>query len=265
MFKKQILLALLLVVSFLVSADGISVDAGLTPAQDRWIVRSQLRVLNMKNGTMESKVLNVPLVVAYGLTSNVAVMFRQNYISKSSGNGINRNGFNDPFLMVKVKLWRINAKNYTFGLAPSIGTNFPIGNSQISALKWNPELGLNASFRPPYWSFDMNLKRIFRSFSLNDFDIQNKVEQFNVAISRQFYLTEESIFALVPVLELGFNRDKVTSDINASYQSVLAPGFQIIFPSLVVEGLYQSYFMPSDEKEQTSTKRQLIIGLKWMF
>ncbi len=50
---------------------GISVDAGLTPPEDRWIVRTQFRYMERKNGpapmNKKMETYAFPVVVAYGL------------------------------------------------------------------------------------------------------------------------------------------------------------------------------------------------------
>ncbi len=63
------------------TAAGISVDAGLTPPEDRWIIRSQFRYMHRKNDPtpMNQKMdtYTFPLVVAYGFRPDLTLMIRQ--------------------------------------------------------------------------------------------------------------------------------------------------------------------------------------------
>ncbi|MHC4362719.1 MAG: hypothetical protein ACYSTZ_07820, partial [Planctomycetota bacterium] len=52
-------------------AAGISVDAGLTPPEDRWIIRNQVRYMTREDDptgmNREMSMYAFPIVVAYGL------------------------------------------------------------------------------------------------------------------------------------------------------------------------------------------------------
>ena len=113
---KKIITAsmLILFTSFYVQAGGISVDAGLTPGQDRWILRTQYRFMDMQNSTMNMRTQMVPLMIAYGLTSNYTIMARATYVNRIiyMNNVIYANGFNDPTVLLKVKVYRKNTVNY---------------------------------------------------------------------------------------------------------------------------------------------------------
>ncbi|MEX0980509.1 MAG: hypothetical protein WDZ47_00335, partial [Bacteroidales bacterium] len=62
------------------SGQGISVDAGLTPAQNRIIVRSQFRSMTMSNDMMTASTQMFPVVFAYGLRPGITVMARNMYV-----------------------------------------------------------------------------------------------------------------------------------------------------------------------------------------
>jgi len=74
---KNKFLSLTLLGAFLISfgtrtkAEGISVDAGLTPAQDRIVVRLQYRNILNQMGGNDMVMHMMPVVVAYGLTPDL--------------------------------------------------------------------------------------------------------------------------------------------------------------------------------------------------
>jgi hypothetical protein len=109
---------LFLAVASNVTADGISADAGLTPAQDKWIFRTQARYIkldndpSMMNQSMEMYMF--PMVVAYGLRSDLTLMFRQPYMKMNMNmtmsmaeNTTHSSGFGDLMVMAK---WRTTRK-----------------------------------------------------------------------------------------------------------------------------------------------------------
>ncbi len=68
-----------------VKGAGISVDAGLTPPEDRWILRNQLRYMTRKNDQTSmdrhTSIYKFPTVLAYGVTSDFSVMIGRRTIS----------------------------------------------------------------------------------------------------------------------------------------------------------------------------------------
>ncbi|MCH7947405.1 MAG: hypothetical protein IIC66_06350, partial [candidate division Zixibacteria bacterium] len=105
-----------------VSAAGISIDAGLTPAENRWIFRSQMRFMQRDNdpttAEREMKSYMLPVVVAYGIRSDLAIMIRQairrNEI-KMQGHSSTSTGLIDILLLAKYRLLRLNTPGYTIG------------------------------------------------------------------------------------------------------------------------------------------------------
>lgn len=255
--KKLRILFILLIAGLFAKADGISVDAGLTPAQDRWIVRSQFRVMNMNTGSMNHRNINMPVVIAYGLTPDLTLMFRDNYLWKNVNTVDKKSGLNDPFVLAKLKLLRINKPGYSLGIAPAIGSNLPLGNPLVSSQVWSPEIGLNASFRPFYWSIDLNLKHSFNNVMVKSSTVASQTDGLNIALSRQLYLHPESPFALVPVVEYGISQTVARNELPENVIQVIAPGFQVIFPRFVIEGLYQTFYQSGAQ-----IQNQFIFGIK---
>ncbi|MHC4708064.1 MAG: hypothetical protein ACYS8I_13380, partial [Planctomycetota bacterium] len=116
-------------------AAGISVDAGLTPPEDRWIIRNQVRYMQRKgdptpmNRKMDTYAF--PFVVAYGFRPDLTLMVRQSVKHRKmsmSGSVSRDTGLGDLFVLGKYKLYRRNTRKYTFGIASTLGLEFPTGD-----------------------------------------------------------------------------------------------------------------------------------------
>lgn len=135
--KIRIIFILIFFTSFSAQAGGISVDAGLTPGQDRWILRTQYRYMKMQNSNMTTQNHMVPLIIAYGVTSNFTLMARAMYINRiiTMNDAVQKRGFNDAFILLKYKVYRENTANYVIGIAPHFASNIPIGNAEWIAVR----------------------------------------------------------------------------------------------------------------------------------
>jgi len=254
--------------SFYAQAGGISVDAGLTPGQDRWMLRTQYRFMKMQNTTMEIQNHIVPMVIAYGVSSNFTLMARVMYVNRinSMNNAIKKRGFNDAYILLKFKVYRENTANYVLGIAPYFASNIPVGNPDISEKTWNPELGLSMSYRPRFWSIDFA-----SSYTLKD--VLNKTEDqesdnlsLNVAFSSIIPL-ENSNIAISPVFELTFNKELDTNVHESKNPEVLflSPGLKFIKSSIVFEVLYQNPIYQQTNESLMKSKSRILIGLRYMF
>lgn len=255
--NKFLVLFILVMIVSLAKAGGISVDAGLTPAQDRWIIRSQFRYMSMYGEGMNMQNINMPFLIAYGVTPDLTLMLRNNYLWKGVNGNMPKDGINDPYLLAKVKLLRINKPGYSIGVAPALGSNLPIGSSNVSSRVWSPEVVLNASYRPLYWAFDLNIKYRFNNLTDQWVNNASYTDELNFALSRQLYLRQESSFAIVPVLEYGLSRSVSDHRQSVKITQGIAPGLQVIFPTIVFEGLYQTFYQSG-----ASVQKQFIFGIK---
>lgn len=267
---KNKILFILLAVWFLIlsysatRAEGISVDAGLTPGQDRIIVRLQYRnIINSMSGN-EIVMHIMPVVIVYGLSSNVTIMMRNVYRAIGTNETIMEmdNRFMDPFLMGKVKLYRKNTRSYSLGVAGFVGTTFPILGSSTSKT-YSPVLGINGSFRPGLWSFDLN-----NAYEWVNLNIEEKLSaarqlQVNLAVSRNILLTGIENWVLAPVQEFSFVRNNLTSG-ESSYFGFISPGLQLVSPHLKFEALYQ-IAVNSSESTGLKNGNRYIIGLRLLF
>lgn len=250
-------------VVFQANAEGISVDAGLTPAQDRIIVRLQYRnIIRTINGS-DMVMHMMPVVVVYGLSPDVTLMMRNGYRAIGTDETMMSmdNQWLDPYFMSKVKLFRHNAVNYTFGLAGFAGTSFPVWNSSTPKT-YSPVLGLNASFRPGLWSFDLNNAYEWINYNTGENQSEAGQLQLNLAISRNILLPGIENLVLAPVQEFSFVRDNPRSGESGSF-GFISPGFQIVSPHIKFEGLYQ---IPVNSSKTTiQNGGRLILGLRFMF
>lgn len=236
----------------------ISTDAGLTPAQDRWIFRTQYRTMGMESSMMQANTQMVPVVLGYGITSGISIMARSVYVHKSySNSNIVNSGINDLYLLSKFRLFRKNTSKYTFGVAPFIASNVPIGSTEVSDRTWNPEMGLNISFRPRFFSMDL-------STSFTFIDVAEKISKehvrsysLDVALSGKIPVKAKSDQIISPVVEFNFSRD---SDL-----LFLSPGISYMHTSLAIEALYQIPVYELEIPGQMNQTSRWIIGLKYLF
>jgi len=244
-------------------AEGISVDAGLTPAQDRIVVRLQYRNMLNRMGNNDMVMHMMPVVVVYGLSSDVTVMLRNIYRAVGTNETMIEmdNRWMDPFLMGKVKLYRHNARTYTVGVAGFTGTTFPILNSSLSKT-FSPVLGLNASYRPGLWSFDLNNAYEWVNYNSEKNQSAAQQLQLNLAVSRNILLPEIENWVLAPVQEFSFIRNNPVSGDSGSF-GFISPGFQLVSPHIKFEGLYQIAINSSQPGMKNGNR--LILGLRFMF
>jgi len=243
---------------------GISTDAGLTPAQDRWIVRMQYRHMGMESAMMDMNTQMVPVVLAYGITPAISVMTRAMYVDRSSNSRMPQKGMNDLFILSKFRLYRKNTAKYVLGIAPHIASNVPIGNRDVSPRTWNPVLGLNFSFRPRFFAIDVS-----SSYTLVDVSNKTDVSEsnkfaINTAFSGQIPLKGNSGKTLSPVLELNyFSETSENENGNKPGGLFISPGLAYRIGSFSLEGLLQ---FPVYQKETgVEQTERLIAGVKYMF
>ncbi len=140
---------LVFILSTLAYAGGISFDAGLTPPDDRWILRTQVRYMQRNDDPSpmgrEMSMLMFPVVLAYGLRPDLTIMVRQSVISREmsmTGNSEKNSGLGDLFILAKYRAYRLNTPDYTFGIAPTLGLEIPSGIKTFSSETWDLNAGL---------------------------------------------------------------------------------------------------------------------------
>jgi len=254
---------LLILVSFLLLAfssafSQISTDAGLTPAQDRWIFRTQYRAMGMENSMMKMNTQMVPVVLGYGITSGVSIMARAMYMRRSFSNSeIVNSGVNDFYLLSKFRLFRRNTATYSFGIAPFVASNIPMGSKDVSNRTWNPEIGLNFSFRPRFFSVDLSTRYIFHDVLEKLTTEHNDRYAIDLAFSGKIPINATSSQVISPVVE--FNH---SSSNNLLF---ISPGASFLSSSFGIEALYQIPVHESEQANQMVQTARWIVGLKYLF
>jgi hypothetical protein len=267
-FVKRIIplftLALFLFYPLNSKSEGISVDAGLTPGQDRIIVRMQYRyVLNEMGGNSISMHM-MPVVIAYGLTPDITLMMRNGYRAVANNETMMNmeNQWMDPFLMGKVKLFRLNTQHYSFGVAGFAGSSFPVLNSS-TVKTYSPIMGINASFRPGLWSFDLNNAYEWVNYNANEKNSEARQLQINLAISRNIEFPTLKNIVVSPVQEFSLINSKQPTDAQVKRFGFISPGFQIVTPHFKFETLYQIGVNQSSSNFKSGNR--FIMGIRIMF
>ena len=262
-----------------VSAAGISIDAGLTPAENRWIFRSQMRFMQRDNdpttAEREMKSYMLPVVVAYGIRSDLAIMIRQalrrNKI-KMQGLSSTNTGLIDILLLAKYRLLRLNTPGYTIGISPTLGLEIPSGADNFTSNSWDLHLGTFVSGRSRSWGVDLNVTYVWNGMaktSSADRDAGDEVSMES-ALAYQFGLGQNANFALAPVIE--FSYLKISSDskygntIANTGESVLllSPGFKVTLSSIILESLLQFPLWQNQLGLQTERAPSFLIGIRIM-
>lgn len=265
-YSFLILITFILIVQSSVMAQ-ISTDAGLTPAQDRWIFRTQYRMAGMENSMMKTSTQMVPMVLGYGITSWFSIMVRNVYVHKSYSNSNEVNsGINDLYLLSKFRLLRKNTSNYSFGVAPFVASNIPIGSKSISDRTWDPEIGLNISFRPRFLSIDFSTYYTFadatEKLSTNHLNRYN----LDVSFSGKIPLTSESNQILSPVLEFNYYQEGKKNNYSSANELLfISPGISYKHSSLAIEALYQIPVYELDKADRMYQLSRWIFGFKYLF
>ena len=262
-----------------VSATGISIDAGLTPAQNRWIFRSQMRFMQRGNdpgpALREMNSHMFPVVVAYGLRSDLAIMVRQALKRNEmimQGQISSNTGFTDLLVLFKYRLARINTSTHIFGIAPTLGLEIPSGNENFTSNSWDLHMGCFVSGRTRSWGVDLNATYVWTGMAKTGRTDRDLGNEFSVesALSYQVGLGSNAEFALAPVIESSFQR--ISSDskdgiiIANTGESVflVSPGIKVTWSSIILEGLIQFPLWQDQNGVQTERAPGLLVGIRFL-
>ncbi len=262
------------------SAVGISIDAGLTPPQGRWILRTQVRSMSRTapEGTTDAAMdrIMVPLVVVHGLRPQLTLGLRQIIDSRSMtmmGQENKESGFGDLYVFAKYKILRINTRNYTLGIAPLLGVEAPTGSSGISNEFWSLNTGLFISGRAGKWGADLSLGYRFSGVAKVPADSPDPGNEtgLNLALARQIPVGGSSRTALAPVLEISWASTAADKDGGIetpnSGESVftLAPGLKYTRGDLIIEGLVRFPVSQDQKGMQMEIGNMYLLGVRHMF
>ena len=284
MRKPALVLALLISLALLPAAEslavGISIDAGLTPPEGRWIFRTQVRSMSRTapDGAGDAKMdrLMVPLVIVHGLRPQLTLGVRQIIDSRTMtmmGNENTNSGFSDLYLFAKYKILRINKRNYTLGIAPLIGVEAPTGSSDITSDYWSLNTGLLFSGRAGKWGADLNVSYGLRGIASVADDSPDPGNQLglDLALARQIPVGRSGDTSLAPVLEITW-QDKASNEVGGveapnSGESIfsIAPGLKYTRGDLIVEGLVRIPVSQEQNGAQMEMGNMYLLGVRHMF
>ena len=227
---------------------GISVDAGLTPPEGRYILRAQTRYMTRSSGMSDMTMTKFPFVLAYGVRSDLTLLAKQIVTHRSitmGGNKKNETGFDDFFALVKYKAYRRNTRHHTLGIAPTLGLEMPTGNDAFSSGTYNLAGGLYFSWRSGPWAADLNMAYRWNGLAggSNSVLIAGDVSSLYTAFSYQYSIGGSAYSSLFPVVELSYEyaeTSRLDGDIvHNTGGSVLyaSPGIKYASPSLILEAL----------------------------
>lgn len=261
-------------------AAGISVDAGLTPAEDRWIFRTQFRYMNRKDDptamNREMDMYGVPIVLAYGYRPDLTLLVRQSlrHTNMSMAGNISRDsGLDDLFVLGKYRLYRRNTREYTFGIAPTLGLELPTGNDNFTSDTWDLQPGLFTSWRSGPWASDLNISYKWNGFADEDDAGTNPGDELSVdlALAHQFSIDGRADTSITPVLEFSYKHlsaDRRNGrDLANTGESLffVSPGVKYTKSSLILEALVQIPTWQDQKGVQLEQGTRLILGARVMF
>jgi hypothetical protein len=109
-----------------------------------------------------------PTVLAYGLRSDLMLMMRQAVMHREmsmAGPGSSDTGLADLFVLGKYRLYRLNTREYTFGITGTLGVEFPTGDDDFTSETWDLQPGLFTSWRSGPWASDLNVSYTWNGFA----------------------------------------------------------------------------------------------------
>ena len=260
------------------SAAGVSVDAGLTPAENRWMIRIQSRQMGatsqLSTPTRQMKLQANVFMAAYGLRPNVTIIGMQGWMNREMtmmGVVNNSTGLADLNLLVKYLIHRTNTRYQTLGIAATAKLTLPTGEDGFSDDYWSFAPGLYLSLRRGTWAFDGSTTYRVQDILFQQVEMTRGWEySLDGAVARQLPVGGLKNMALAPVLEFNFlvnRRDRPTAVEMDDAESVvfLSPGFKYTYSSTILESLIQ---VPIWQKIPITSLEKDVrwrVGLRFMF
>lgn len=261
-------------------AAGISVDAGLTPAEDRWIVRTQLRYMQRHDDPTimgrrtERYLFNA--VVAYGFRRNLTLILKQPAVHQKmsmTGSTNRETGLADLSLLAKYKIYRHNTRVYTFGAAATLGLELPTGADAFTSDTWDLKPGLYLSWRRGRWASDFNIDYAWNGFAddgAGDIDPGDELSM-DWSLAHQFSIGREADTTLAPVLEISYKN--ITGDrldnrtVKNTGETILyfSPGLKFTKSSFILEALAQIPVWQDQEGSQLEQSTVILAGMRFMY
>lgn len=263
-----------------VGAAGISVDAGVTPARDRWIFRTMVRSVPRNDDPTEmGRKMNMLVwnnVLAYGLKSNLTLIVKQPVQRREismAGSSTTDTGAGDLEVLAKYRLLRRNTRDTTLGLATTFQLSAPTGAAAFSSETWDIQPGVYGSFRRGPWATDFSAAYRLSGFAGARDDDREIGDQLALdwAAARQFLMGDSADTTLAPVLELSY-RDAAADQLlgqrvaNTGEEVLyLSPGVKFTRSSLILEALVQVPVWQDQRGAQVERGTGFLLGLRKMF
>ena len=255
---------------------GISVDAGLTPPEGRWIFRAQTRHMQRSDEMSEMGMYRFPFILAYGVRSDVTLMARQIITRRSmtmDGTTNTESGFDDFYSLVKYKAYRRNTRSYTFGIAPTLGLEMPTGSDQFSSDTWDLVGGMYFSWRSGVWAADLNIAYRWNSFTDRNKNglVPGDVGYLDAAFSYQYSIGGSAAASLFPVLELNYEDARAArldgDDVGSTGGAVfyVSPGLKYATPSVILEALVRVPAAWDQNGSQPDPALGRLLGIRFFF
>jgi hypothetical protein len=216
----------------------------------------------------------VPVVLAYGVRPDLTAIIRQPVIRRRMempAGSVGDTGLGDLTLIAKYRLVRTNTPEYIFGIAPTLGFEFPTGNEDLGSDTWDILTGIYFSGRRGPLGADLNLE--YKINSLEDRDGDRPGDEFaaTLAIAHQFSLNDPSTISLWPVVELaylheaGARADGRTFDDAGEDVVQIAPGMKYANQSFMLEFLLQFPVYQEQNGDQLEKSPGGLLGFRYLF
>jgi len=258
-------------------AGGISVDAGLTPAQDKWILRTQIRYMQRNSNPAqmqrEMETFMFPIVVAYGVRPDLTLMIRQSFIKTNMTMGkmtMREDGFADLFVLAKYRAFRRNTPDYTIGIAPLLALDIPTGEKPFTSDAWDLKTGIFISGRSGPWASDWNLTFTLNGIAGDNDRVRSEATEVVGAFARQIAFGGEARTAFAPVIEVAYSNitanrisDEKQTNSGESYITV-SPGAKLTISSVILEALLRIPVWQNQLGIQTEMDVGALFGVRVM-
>jgi hypothetical protein len=231
---------------------------------------------NLTKMNQKMEMYMIPVVLAYGLKSNLTLLVRQPVLRRDMsmmGTSNADNGFGDLFVMGKFKLYRRNTENDTLGVAATIGIEAPTGSSAFSSRTWDLQPGLYFSWRRGGLGSDVSVAYTWNGFAGEGKNNVNPGNELAIdwAASYQVAIGERARISMAPVLEVSYrviSSNRLNGrDLENTGESILyiSPGIKFTSLSLVLEALVQIPVAQKRNGNQIKRNSTLLFGLRYMF
>lgn len=258
-------------------ATGITADVGLTPPEDRWMFRTQLRYMDRDDPTTMGRDMDmymVPVVLAYGVRPDVTAIVRQPFIRREMSmpaGDMRDTGRGDLAVIGKYRLLRINRSDYIIGVSPTLGLELPTGEDAFTSDGYTALTGVYFSGRRGAWGADLNLA--YKIPEIDNRGGSRAGDKFSatLAAAYQFSLNNQATMSLWPVLELNYTHESKSlaggqNLANSGEEMMLvSPGLKFAYQSFMLELLLQ---FPVDQRQngnQMERDTGGLVGMRWLF